>query len=114
MCKYLPLCPELGALLKEYRQLGANPIFHGDQPQAPSVRGFPHAQDQTVQIIEKMWKDLRAGRTLIFTGISIDADIPVILTPSPPAPKKFPDRTSATDARFIEELGYGNYFLSGR
>ena len=96
--------PELIDQAMDYRNRGVIPVYRGGQPPTPRARGFPYKPKQSLEIMEKLWKDVRLGRMLVCTTRTISEYDQLVCTPSTLATKKLPDRTLSTDMGLISDV----------
>ena len=102
--------PELVGQVIDYHSRGVIPVYRGGVPQTPSVRGFPYKSKQSLEIMEKLWENVRLGRILVRTTKSISEYDQIACTPSTLVTKKLPDRALSTDMRLISDVRLVNNF----
>ena len=102
--------PQLVDQIIDYHSRGVIPIYRGGSPPTPRVRGFPYKKQQSMEIMEKLWKDVRNGRMLVCTSRTISEYDQIACTPSTLVTKKMPDRTLSTDMRLISDVRLINNF----
>ena len=74
--------PQLVKQVKDFHTRGALPVYRGMEPDTPRVRGFPCKPGQSLDIISKLWNDVRAGRIQVCTTQTVAEFDQIICTPS--------------------------------
>ena len=102
--------PILRDQIVQLHTIGAPPCFRGQPPGGPRPCGLPYDESKTVEMVEKIWKDVRQGRVLVITPHVAGKEAPIIATPTTTVQKKLPDRTMSDDFRIISDLRLPNLF----
>ena len=95
--------PELAGQVIDYHSMGVIPVYRGGAPPTPRVRGFPYKPKQSLEIMEKLRKDVRQGRISVCATKSISDYDQLVCTPPTLVTKKLPDRTLSTEMRLISD-----------
>ena len=106
--------PQLRGDIINMHTTGALPFSRGDPPTGPRALGLPYDPTKTVEMVKKIWKDVRVGRVLVVSSRVVGGNSPTIATPTTTAQKRLPDRTMSDDFRIISDLRFPNLFVSRR
>ena len=102
--------PELRDKIVRLHTIGALPFYRGPPPETHRPSGLPYDESKTVEMVGKIWKDVRLGRVLVVTSHVAGKDAPIIATPTTTVQKKLPGRTLSGDFRIISDLRLPNLF----
>ena len=93
--------PSVANPIIDYHTRGAIPVCRRTAPPAPRVRGVPYRRRQSVDIMEKIWKDVRNGRISARRTYAIAEFGHVACAPSKLVAEKLRDRALSAEMRFI-------------
>ena len=102
--------PVLRDQIAQLHTIGALPFFRWHPPEGPRPSGLPYDESKTVDMVKKIWEDVRQGRVLVITSHVAGNDAPIISTPTKTVQKKLPGRTMSGDFGIISDLRLPNLF----
>ena len=102
--------PDLRGKIVQLRKIGALPFYRGPPPEAPRPSGLPYDESKTIDMVKKIWKDVRLGRVFVMTSHVAGKEAPIIATPTTTVQKKLPGRTMSGDFWIISDLRLPNLF----
>ena len=70
--------PELMEKITQMRAIGALSHFRGDAPTEPRPIGPPYDPSKTVDMVDKIWKDVKAGRVLVVSSKAVGPGAPIL------------------------------------
>ena len=100
-----------GEMMEEMR-IGVTATYMRPPPATPRGRGLPYKEDDTLELMAGLWKDISKGRMFMCsfeTSGGYAADIET--TPTTLVPIRNPDRTLSTEKRIIADLRRINLYF---
>ena len=98
-CGRMDLCAEL----EEIHKRGVTPKFRGETPSGPKVHGYPHNPRQSLNIVQKLRKDVMKGRMFLCSNNQFGNER-ILATPPTLVQKKHLCRTISGDMRLIADI----------
>ena len=98
--------------MMEEMRIGVTASYMRPPPAAPRRRGLPYKEDDTLELMEGLWKDISKGRMFMCSfetlgGYASDIE----MTPTTLVPKRNPDQTLSTEKRIIADLRRINLYF---
>ena len=98
--------------MMEEMRIGATASYMRPPPVTPRRRGLPYKEDDSLELMQGLWKDITKGRMFMCSfetigGFSSDIE----MTPTTLVPKRNPDRSLSTEKRIIADLRRINLYF---
>ena len=107
--------PQLAAEMEEIMRIGVTANYSRPPPSIPRRKGSPYKDKDSLEIVEKLWADVRKGRIFICGTKCIGGDNAQIeATPSTLVPKRNPDRSWSSEKRVIADLRRINLYFDNQ